>query len=143
MYDKIFIVGGIGLESSVLWFCELYKILLNEWEVIVSLNVFWMLGSMVCLFVKLYVLGGLGEFCIFESDKFIVELYDEVNDEWKKIIMMIFEKISEGLIFILVSVCLVLFFNLGVNNFNYDLLIVEFFYVVKINFSILCICCVM
>ena len=118
--DKIFIAGGIGSDCSVLRSCELYTIQLNEWEVIANLNVPRMLGSMVCLAEKLYVLGGLGEPCTSESDKFTVESYDEVNDEWKKTTIMTFEKISEGSTFISVSGCSTLLFNGVMNNLKND-----------------------
>ena len=119
VHDRIFIAGGIGSDCSVLRSCELYKTPLNEWEVIANLNVPRMLGSMVCVSDKLYVLGALGEPCTSESDKFSVESYDEVNDEWKKTTMMTFEKISEGSTFISVSGCSAQLFNGVMNNFNY------------------------
>ena len=141
VHDKIFIAGGIGSDCSVLRSCEVYKIPLNEWEVIASLNVPRMLGSMVCLSAKLYVLGGLGEPCTSESDKFTVESYDEVNDEWKKTTVMTFEKINEGSTFISVSGCSVPLFN--VNNVNHDSLTVESSHAAKTNSSISRTCCVM
>ena len=141
VHDKVFIAGGIGSDCSVLRSCELYKIPLNEWEVIASLNVPRMLGSMVYLSAKLYVLGGLGEPCTSESDKFTVESYDEVNDEWKKTTVMTFEKINEGSTFISVSGCSVPLFN--VNNLNHDSLTVESSHAAKTNSSISRTCCVM
>jgi len=75
---------------------------------------------MVCLAKKLYVLGGLGEPCTSESDKFTVESNDEVNDEWKKTTVMTFEKISEGSTFISVSGCSTLLLNRVMNNLNND-----------------------
>ena len=141
--DKIFIAGGIGSDCSVLRSCELYKIPLNEWEVIASLNVPRMLGSMVCLSAKLYVLGGLGEPCTSESDKFTVESYDEVNDEWKKTTIMTFEKISEGSTFISVSGCSAPLYNLDVNNLNHVSSTVESPRAAKTNSSFSRTCCVM
>ena len=120
VHDKIFIAGGIGSDCSVLRSCELYKIPLDEWGVIASLNVPRMLGSMVCLSEKLYVLGGLGEPCSSESDKFTVECYDQVNDEWKRTNIMTFEKISEGSTFISVSGCSTQLFNGVMKNLSYD-----------------------
>ena len=120
VHDKIFIAGGIGSDCSVLRSCELYKIPLDEWGVIASLNVPRMLGSMVYLSEKLYVLGGLGEPCSSESDKFTVECYDQVNDEWKRTNIMTFEKISEGSTFISVSGCSAQLFNGVMNNLSYD-----------------------
>ena len=143
VHDKIFIAGGIGADGIVLRSCELYRIPLDEWEVIASLNVPRMLGNMVCLSAKLYVLGGLGEPCSSESDKFTVESYDEVNDEWQKTTIMTFEKISEGSTFISVSGCSASLFNLHVNNLNHDSSTVESSHAAKTNSNTSRTCCVM
>lgn len=141
--DKIFIAGGIGSDCNVLRSCELYKIPLNEWEVIASLNVPRMLGSMVRVSETLYVLGGLGEPCSSERDKFTVESYDQVNDEWKKTTVMTFEKISEGSTFISVSGCSTQLFINGVMNNPNDVSSIESSQAPKTKSSGSRICCLM
>ena len=78
---KIFLAGGrqpghgrgIG---ECLNTCEMYNISTNEWQLIGSLELPRVYGSMVCLKGTLYVLGCADSFGL------IVECYDPTEDKW-------------------------------------------------------------
>ena len=65
---------GIGEYLNT---CEMYNISTNEWQLIGSLQLPRVYGSMVCLKGTLYVLGGL-DFRI----ELIVECYDPAENKW-------------------------------------------------------------
>ena len=74
---KIFLAGGFFEET--LKTCEMYNISTNEWQLIGSLNVPCIYGSMVCLKGTLYVLGGTA---YFDDSKLSVECYNPAEDKW-------------------------------------------------------------
>ena len=64
---------GIGEYLNT---CEMYNISTNEWQLIGSLQLPRVYGSMVCLKGTLYVLGCADSFGL------IVECYDPTEDKW-------------------------------------------------------------
>ena len=77
---KIFLAGGI---QEIAWstMCEMYNISTNEWQLIGSLNVRRIYGSMVCLKGTLYVLVGTRD---YGRGELSVECYDPTEDKWIK-----------------------------------------------------------
>jgi len=59
--------------------CEMFNISTNEWQLIGSLKVPRVDGSMVCLKGTLYVLGGSN---VYDQSDLSVECYDLTEDKW-------------------------------------------------------------
>jgi len=87
--DKIFIAGGsnfdLMMEINILKTCEVYDILMDEWQCIARLTLARSLGSMVLADETLYVFGGRQTRATFRrrgkiSDK--VECYNPESNEW-------------------------------------------------------------
>ena len=72
------------LPLSWLQTCEMYNISTNEWQLIGSLNVPRLNGSMVCLKGTLYVLGGTRRHSTYRRSQLIIEYYDPTEDKWIK-----------------------------------------------------------
>ena len=85
---KIFLACGRPsrgmLPLSWLQTCEMYNISTNEWQLIGSLNVPRLNGSMVCLKGTLYVLGGTRRHGTYRRSQLIIEYYDPTEDKWIK-----------------------------------------------------------
>ena len=85
---KIFLACGRPsrgmLPLSWLQTCEMYNISTNEWQLIGSLNVPRLNGSMVCLKGTLYVLGGTRRHSTYRRSQLIIEYYDPTEDKWIK-----------------------------------------------------------
>lgn len=80
LYDKIYVVGGLILYGDEeLNVCEMYNILLNQWQFIVSLIVLRFYGGMLCVNDILYVVGGFN--CDYKL-VFGIESYDVEKNEW-------------------------------------------------------------
>ena len=75
--EKIFLAGGCFEET--LKTCEMYNISTNEWQLIGSLTIDHVDGSMVCLKGTLYVLGGTDH---LGDSQLSVECYDPIEDKW-------------------------------------------------------------
>ena len=75
--EKIFLAGGCFEET--LKTCEMYNISANEWQLIGSLTIDHVDGSMVCLKGTLYVLGGTDH---LGDSQLSVECYDPIEDKW-------------------------------------------------------------
>ena len=78
---KIIVAGGTEDWQSCLKICEMFNISTNEWQLIGSLTVDRMYGSMVCLKGTLYVLGGIDH---KYRRQLSVECYDSTEDKWIK-----------------------------------------------------------
>ena len=74
---KIYVTG---LDRTLLSTCEVYNVVINEWQTIASLTTRRVSGSMVCVNGTLYVLGGLN----YSSSKaeLAVESYDPKVNKW-------------------------------------------------------------
>ena len=76
---KIIIAGGTEDWHSSLKICEMFNISTNEWQLIGSLTVDRIHGSMVCLKGTLYVLGGIDHNLRRQSS---IECYDPTEGKW-------------------------------------------------------------
>ena len=90
---KIFVAGGQDRSGKKLDSCEVYSIATNEWQLIGSLNVPRVCGSMMSVNGTIYVLGGsqLG----FSRHAYTVEVYDPVGNKWTKKTTIPLERIPE------------------------------------------------
>ena len=88
---KIFVAGGQDLETY-LQTCEMFNISTNEWQLIGSLMIQRICGSMVCLKGTLYVLGGIDD---DGESNLSVECYDPTEDKWINKTTIPVEMISE------------------------------------------------
>ena len=77
---KIFLAGGRKNWGSRLRTCEIFNISTNEWQLIGSLKVPRVDGSMMCLKGTLYVLGGTVDYPVGSDTS--VECYDPTEDKW-------------------------------------------------------------
>ena len=78
--NKIFIGAGVGKNSKHLKTCEVYNMLVDEWQSIASLTIPRSQGYMVLASETLYVLGG------YSQDLFspLVECYDHEKERWNE-----------------------------------------------------------
>ena len=90
---KIFVAGGQDNSPKKVDSCEVYSIATNEWQLIGSLNVPRVWGSMLSVNGTIYVLGGsqLG----FSRHVYTVEVYDPVGNKWTKKTTIPVERIPE------------------------------------------------
>ena len=86
--EKIFVAGGKynfrvarRQRQEILKTCEMYNISTNEWQLVASLNVSRMYGTMVSLNRKLYVLGGTSP---YNERELGVECFDPAKDKWSQ-----------------------------------------------------------
>jgi len=78
--NKIFIGAGVGKNSKHLKTCEVYNMLVDEWQSIANLTVPRQQGNMVLVNETLYVLGGYSQ-GLFSP---LVECYDHEEDRWNE-----------------------------------------------------------
>ena len=76
---QIIVAGGTEVWQSCLKACEMFNISTNEWQLIGSVTVDRMYGSMVCLKGTLYVLGGIN---LLYRRQLSIECYDPTEDKW-------------------------------------------------------------
>ena len=91
---QIFVAGGRGGKGRMekqLKSCVVYSISTNEWQLIGSLNVPRLWGSMVCVNGTLYVLGGSQK--QYEGFEYTVERYDPTVKKWTHITSIPVDKI--------------------------------------------------
>ena len=92
--SKSFVAGGQDRSGKELDSCEVYSIATNEWQLIGSLNVPRVSGSMVSVNGTIYVLGGsqLG----FPRHAYTLEVYDPLVNKWTKKTTIPLERIPHG-----------------------------------------------
>jgi len=83
MNGKVYIAGG-RQDQEALNTCEVYNPLTNEWQLMPSLEVPRICGSMVCHEGRLYVLGGVIPTAALSIRLLSVEIFDSEQNEWKK-----------------------------------------------------------
>ena len=114
--ETIFIAGGIGSAGNDLQTCEVYSTLTNEWQFMVSMTVPCLMGSMVYVAEKIFVLGGYSKPGYVQDENNVVECCDCKSNKWKMTTSIPFEGIATRSISNSLKACPAKLFKDIINN---------------------------